>query len=400
MPTTETARTARTGGPTLRGVGRTLRPTAKVLPEHARAHNRSMVLQALFHQGPSSRADLARSTGLTRVTVSDLVSVLISEGWAEELGLRPEGRVGKPATLVGMRTEEHHVVAVDLADDAALRGAVMTLTGVVVARRSVALDGRTGDEALAVLEKMCRDLIAAADQHVVGVGIGSPGVIDSDGTVIEAPNRGWYDLPLAQRLSDALGVPVHVANDANTHALGEFTYGGATGTGLMVITIGQGVGAGIVLDGALVRGRRYAAGEIGHVMVVDDRDVRAGDPQPLPCACGRAGCLETLLSLPALRRATAGRTPEESDAVLASVGRKLGIALAPVVSALNLAEVLLSGPPELLDGPLREEALAVIRARTLPLLSQDLVLRMGSLDEDGALSGAAALVLSGQLGVT
>ncbi len=393
--------TTRSAGPSLRGVGRTLRPTAKVLPEHARAHNRAMVLQHLFHQGPSSRADLARSTGLTRVTVSDLVSVLMSEGLVEELGVRPEGRVGKPATLVGMRTEDFHVVAVDLADDASLRGAVMTLTGAVVARRSASLDGRTGDAAVTVLEDLCRELLAAADARpVVGVGIGSPGVIDSAGVVIAAPNRGWYDLPLAARLTEALGVPVQVANDANTHALGEYTYGGATGSGLMVVTVGQGVGAGIVLDGALVRGRAHAAGEIGHVTVVDDRDVRAGDPEPRPCACGRAGCLETLLSLPALRRATAGRGPEESGAVLASVGRKLGLALAPVVSALNLAEVLLSGPPELLDGPLAEAALATVRARTMPLLGQDLVLRMGSLDEDGALSGAAALVLSGRLGVT
>lgn len=383
-----------------RGVGRTLRPTGKVLPEHARAHNRSLVLQHLFHQGPSSRADLARSTGLTRVTVSDLVSVLISEGLVAELGVRPEGRVGKPATLVGMRTEEYQVVAVDLADDASLRGAVMTLTGAVVARRTVSLDGRTGDAAVAVLEELCRELLAAADRPVVGVGIGSPGVIDAAGVVVQAPNRGWFDLPLAELLAERLGVPVQVANDANTHALGEYTYGGATGAGLMVVTVGQGLGAGIVLDGALVRGRAHAAGEIGHVTVVDDRDVRAGDPEPRPCACGRAGCLETLLSLPALRRATAGRSPEESDAVLASVGRKLGVALAPVVSALNLAEVLLSGPPELLDGALRVEALATVRARTLPLLGQDLVLRMGSLDEDGALSGAAALVLSGQLGVT
>lgn len=383
-----------------RGVGRTLRPTGKVLPEHARAHNRALVLQHLFHQGPSSRADLARSTGLTRVTVSDLVSVLMSEGLVAELGVRPEGKVGKPATLVGMRTEDFQVVAVDLADDASLRGAVMTLTGAVVARRTVSLDGRTGDAAVAVLEDLCRELLAAADRPVVGVGIGSPGVIDAAGVVVEAPNRGWYDVPLAALLAERLGVPVQVANDANTHALGEYTYGGASGSGLMVVTVGQGLGAGIVLDGALVRGRANAAGEIGHVTVVDDRDVRAGDPEPRPCACGRAGCLETLLSLPALRRATAGRSPEESDAVLASVGRKLGVALAPVVSALNLAEVLLSGPPELLDGALRVEALATLRARTLPLLGQDLVLRMGSLDEDGALSGAAALVLSGQLGVT
>jgi len=380
-----------------RGLGRVLRPTAKVLPGHARAHNRSMVLQHLFHSGPMSRADLARRTSLTRVTVSDLVSVLIAEGLVEELGIRPEGRVGKPATFVGMRTAAFQIVAVDLADDAWMRGAVLSLTGDVVVRRSVALEGRTGQGALAALEQLCRDLLAAADRPVIGVGIGSPGVIDSLGTVVEAPNRDWYDVPLATDLTERLGVPTHVANDANTAALGEFTYGGAGGSGLMVLTVGQGVGAGIVLDGALVQGHRHAAGELGHVTVVDDDG--AGGPAP-ECACGRRGCLETLLSVPALRRRVAGLAPEAADAELASVGRLLGIALAPVVSALNLSEVLFSGPQELLDGPLRAAALTTIQQRTMPAIGADLRLRMASLGEDVALSGAAVLVLSGQLGVT
>ncbi|HEY0118811.1 MAG TPA: ROK family protein, partial [Cellulomonas sp.] len=198
---------------------------------------------------------------------------------------------------------------------------------------------------------------------------------------------------------DSLGVPVHVANDANTQALGEYTYGGAGGS-LMVLTIGQGVGAGIVLDGMLVRGRHDAAGEIGHVTVVDERDVLAGDPPPLPCVCGRAGCLETVLSVPALRKRIAGLSPEDSDVALASVGRKLGVALAPVISALNLAEIVLSGPRELVGGALREAALDTVRARIMPLLGRDLEMRTGSIGEDRALSGAAVLVLSGQLGVT
>ena len=378
------------------GLGRQLRPGAKVLPEHTRAHHRSMVLATLFHGGPVSRADLARSTALTRVTVSDLVAELIGEGLVAELGVRAEGKVGKPATLVGMRTQDFHVVALDLADDESLHGAVMTLTGDVVARRALPLDGATGEAAIDLVETLCRELLAAADRPVIGIGIGSPGVIDTDGTVLQAPNRGWYDQPLAGHLTAVLGVPVHVANDANTRALGEFTYGGATGSGVMVLTVGQGVGAGIVVDGALVRGRLHAAGEVGHVTVLD----RTTDETPAPCACGRSGCLETVLSVPALRRRIAGLSPEESDAALASVGRLLGIALAPVVSALNLAEVLLSGPPELLDGPLRESALATVRERTMPVIGQDLELRMATLDEDGALAGAAVLVLSGQLGVT
>lgn len=386
---------------TSRGIrlGPALRPTEKVLPEHARAHNRSLVLAHLFHSGPTSRADIARSTGLTRVTVSDLVAELIGENLVAELGVRVGGRVGKPATLVGMQTEAFHIVAVDLTDDAALTGAVMTLASDVVARRTAALDGRTGDDAVAVLEGLCRDLLAAATQPVIGIGIGSPGVIDADGVVLEAPNRGWFGVPLAARLQAALGVPVHVANDANVQALGEYTYGGAGGS-LMVVTIGQGVGAGIVLDGALVRGRHDAAGEIGHVTVVDERDVLAGEPAPLPCACGRAGCLETVLSVPALRRRVTGLSPEKSDAELASVGRKLGVALAPVVSALNLAEVVLSGPRELVGGALREAALDTVRSRTMPVIGRDLEMRTGSIGEDRALSGAAVLVLSGQLGIT
>lgn len=391
---------SRTSHPTVApGAGpvrRQLRPTAKVLPEHARAHNRSLVLGHLFHEGPSSRADVARSTGLTRVTVSDLVAALLAEGLVAELGVRAEGRVGKPATLVGLRSDDHHVVALDLTDDAALHGAVLTLGGEVVTRTHVPSGGATGAAALTLVEHLARELVAGASRPVIGVGIASPGVIDAAGRVLEAPNRGWYDEPLAARLTAVLGTPVHVANDANTRALGEYTYGAAA-PDAMIVTVGQGVGAGMLVDGALVRGRGHAAGEIGHVTVVDD--ATAGEA-PQACACGRTGCLETVLSAPALRRRTAGLAPQDSDAALASVGRVLGRALAPVVSALNLAEVLLSGPPELLDGPLREAVATTLRDRTMPVVGHDLPVRMATLDEDAALAGAAVLVLSGQLGIT
>ncbi|GAB3320235.1 ROK family transcriptional regulator [Geodermatophilus aquaeductus] len=381
---------------------RPLRPTSKVLPEHARAHHRSMVLQHLFHSGPRSRADLARATGLTRVTVSDLVSSLLAEGLVSELGVRAEARVGKPATLVGLRTDAFSIVAVDLADDERMHGAVLELSGTVLERRSALVQGLTGEAAVAALLDLCRDLVAASPLPVLGVGVGSPGVITPDGCVVQAPNRGWYDLPLAATLTAELARPVHVANDANTAALGEFTYGEASGGGLMVLTVGGGVGAGIVLDGALVHGDSHAAGEIGHVTAVDERDDVDGAPlgRPAPCACGRTGCLETVLSVPAIRRRVEGLAPGDAAVALAQVGRRLGIVLAPVVSALNLPEVVLRGPRELLDGPLREAALAALRERTMPVISGTVQLRMTSLGEDGALSGAAVLVLSGQLGVT
>ncbi|MCG2797085.1 MAG: ROK family transcriptional regulator [Cellulomonas sp.] len=379
-----------------RRVERALRPTAKVLPGHARAHNRALVLGHLFHTGPSSRADIARSTGLTRVTVSDLVSELVEEGLVADRGVRTESRVGKPATLVGMRTDELSVVALDLTDDADALGALMTPHGEVLLRRSVPWAGRSGAAAVDLVRDLAREVLEAADRRVIGAGIASPGVIDPDGTVVQAPNRGWQDVPLAALLTSALGVPVHVANDADTRALAEFTYGGAAGSGTLVLTIGAGVGAGVVVDGGLLRGTHFAAGEIGHVTVVD---ATTGE-EPYPCACGRYGCLETVLSVPALRRRTAGLDHDSAAAALASAGRLLGLALAPVVSVLDLAEVLLSGPPELLDGPLRIAALDTLRERTMPVIGSGLVVRTGSLGQDVALAGAAVLVLSGQLGVS
>src|SRR5690606_38479958 len=118
-----------TGNPPRRLHGIGLRATAKALPEHTRAHNRAMVLQHLFHAGPTSRADLARATSLTRVTVSDLVAELMAAELVEDAGFATQARVGKPATLVRMRTDEFVIVAVDLADDLEMRGAVMNLTG-------------------------------------------------------------------------------------------------------------------------------------------------------------------------------------------------------------------------------------------------------------------------------
>lgn len=379
--------------PTKHPVGRPLRPRGKLLQEDARRHHRALLLQQLFRDGPASRADLARSTGLTRVTVSDLVGELVGEGLLEELGAPAETRVGKPPTLVGVVADSTHIIGLDLSPDDRMAGAVVNLAGEVKARHELALGGAKGEDAVALVHRLVSELIAMTDRPVLGIGVGSPGVVDAKGTVVDAPNLAWTDVDLAGGLRSALGLPVYVANDANTAVLGEHTFGdgGERGEGsgehggLMVLRVGTGVGAGLVLEGALLHGHRAAAGEIGHVVV---------DPDGERCACGRVGCLETLLAVPRLRK----RLAEDPDA-LTKVGEQLGAALAPVVGTLNLHELVLAGPAELLDGPLREAADATIRARTMPVTGEEFVVRTSTLGDDVVLVGAGVLVLAGELGV-
>lgn len=375
-----------------RALAATVRAGARLTPEHARHHNRALVLQALYRGEGLSRADLAREVGLTRVTISDLVADLIAEGIVVELGVRVDSRPGKPATVLDLDRRGFNVVAIDLSKDAMFRGAVTDLDGTVLRRHEVAVDGLSGHDAIAAVVEVLDALVSAATVPVLGVGVGSPGIVDSHGVVLEAPNLGWIDVPLQEILAVHTGLAVLVANDANAAALAERTFG--TGEDdIMLIRVGRGVGAGLVVGGSLVQGANSAAGEIGHVVVGTD----GGDT----CACGKDGCLETWLAIPRLtERLAQAQDQAERDAILTAAGERLGIAIAPVVGALNLREVILSGPLDILDGVLLDSAVATLRGRTLPKIHGGSDVRLTALGRDIVVLGAAVMVLMGQLGVS
>ncbi len=375
------------------GPGRVLRSAAKVLPEQARRHNRALLLQTLYHAGAMSRADLARETGLTRVTVSDLVADLIADGIVVEKGLRESSGPGKPAILIDIDRTAHQIIGIDLSGPDAFLGAVVSLDGDIVERRVLPHPAGTvdGEATLAAVIEFARDLVAAATATVLGVGVGSPGVVDAAGTVLSAPNYSWSQLPLQQLLSDALELPVLVANDANAAVLAEYTFGGAQAD-TMLVKVGRGVGSGLLTEGRPLLGSHFAAGELGHVTVGTD-----GGPE---CVCGKVGCLEAWLSVPALSARLAASPAAERESVLRDAGERLGIALAPIVGVLDLSEIVLSGPSELLDGTLAEATVETLRARTMARFHDSVHVRMTEHAEDIVLRGAAVMVLSGQLGVS
>lgn len=150
---------------------RPLRPIGKLLAEDTRRHHRSLILQHLFAEGPASRADLARASGLTRVTVSDLVGGLIADGLLGELGAPAESKVGKPPTLVGLLPDATHIVALDLSSLDRMAGAVVNLSGQVKDRVEVTLDGADGEEAVGLAVGLAERLRAGIDGPVLGLSL-------------------------------------------------------------------------------------------------------------------------------------------------------------------------------------------------------------------------------------
>ena len=372
------------------GPGRHLRSRSKVLPEHARGHNRALVLQTLYHSGAMSRADLSRETGLTRVTISDLVAEFIADGIVIEMGVRETVGPGKPPILIDIDRVGHQIIGLDLSGPNAFVGALLSLDGDVLERREVPRpESADGDAAYAATLELARALAATATQPILGVGIGSPGVVRPDGVVLSSPNLGWSNLPLEAKLGIDLDLPVLVRNDANAAVLAEYTFGEAKAD-FMLIKIGRGVGAGVITGSQPLLGSRFAAGEIGHVVVGTD-----GGPR---CACGKDGCLEAWLSETRLRPAI-DASPGSRDEILRDAGTRMGIAIAPIVAALDLSEVVLSGPGDLLDGVLIDAAVETLHARPLEGVFEDALIRRTQQD-DIVLRGAAVMVLSSQLGVS
>ena len=356
------------------------RPVGKVRPADTRRHHRALILQQLVDEGARSRADLARETSLTRVTISDLVSELIEDGFLSDLGTRPGTHMGKPATLVGISDESPVTIALDLSADGQLAGGIVDLDGKILAREQVPFSREDDLSVIADLAIRMRD---ATHRRILGVGIGTPGIVDLDGTVVLAPNLGWTDLDLTGELSKAIGLPVHAGNDANVAAVAESAFGAGDDGGLLLLTIGQGVGGGVMIDGRALAGPLQSAGEIGHVVV---------DPEGRQCACGNRGCLETFLAAPALRKL-------DTDAARADVGAKLASVLTPVVTTLGIADVVLYGPAELLEGALLDAVRSALAHQTLPFVAQRVQIRLAPLDDELVLTGAAALVRYRELGV-
>jgi predicted NBD/HSP70 family sugar kinase len=349
-----------------------------------RAHNLALVLQtAAKSPYPISRATLSGLTGLTRATVSALVDDLIAGSLLAEVAPVPRSGAGRPAVGLVVSPTGPAGLGLEINVDY-LAACVVDLTGTVRHRLIEQADQRpVGAVAalagLARLATTARELADADGLSIAGAALAVPGLVAAHGLVRVAPNLGWQDVDApallraaALRLDDPrlADLPITVDNEANLAALSELRAEG--GSPSFIYVSGEiGVGAGIVLDGVLYRGRRGWSGEIGHVTV---------DPDGRPCRCGSRGCLEQYAGQEALHD-------------LAGAGAALGIVLAGVINMLDVDTVVLGGVyapllPAL--GPLID---AELRRRVLTAELAPITLRAAALGSDAATRGAADLVV-------
>lgn len=375
--------------------------SAKATHAQTRAHNAALVLRALYDLGPISRADIARLTGLARTSVGELVSDLERDGLAMDVGRGPSTG-GKQPTLVALNANSRTIITLDLGERT-FTAALANLRGELAGRTSRDLEGRDGDEAVAIVHELIDEVRAAATTPILGIGVGTPGVVDGRGTIRWAVSLDWQDLPLAKLLEERHGLPTVVANDSRAAAFATYLFKGDTRpANLAVIKVGRGIGAGLILKDQLFGGDGEAAGEIGHVVIDPDGDA---------CHCGRYGCLETVASAPAIiRRSTATSLEALADAAadgdadalgaVRGAGRALGGAIAHLVAALDVRHITVVGTVTTLGDPWLDAVRDEATSRSLTSTGQDTTIENGGTGEDVTLLGACALLLTRELGLT
>ncbi|WP_284641500.1 ROK family transcriptional regulator [Paenibacillus silviterrae] len=364
--------------------------------------NKSIVLNHIRFDSPISRARIAELTGLTKATVSSLVAEWIESGLVREIGEGASSGGRKPVMLV-FDASAAYVVGVDLGTDYVL--AVLTdLNGNVVEESRSKHENESVDAVIDAVNESIREVAGRVPDSrygVVGIGIGIPGISDEEGNVLFAPNLGWENVPLQQRISEEFGLPVVIENEANAGAVGEQRFGAAQDSSFLVyVSIGSGIGTGILIKGELFRGSTGFSGELGHVTI---------EHNGKPCRCGNAGCWELYASEKALVEDARNAIPGvKVDALLqlaadgepaaieafGRLGRYLGIGMVNIINGFNPESIVIGGRLATAEAWLKEPIREVIESRSLPYPRASLKVQFSSLGMRSTVLGVCSLAIT------
>jgi predicted NBD/HSP70 family sugar kinase len=371
--------------------------------------NRIAMIRLVRAQTGLSRADIAKQTGLTKSTVSLLVQELIDEGWLCEETVQATGLVGRRPTPLALGTERLALLGVDVGCDF-LNVLISTLKGEILYREMRPFTNTAIDARLDALMPMLKSALKLHPAYrVLGIGFGIHGILSADARqLIHAPNLGWTHLDIhaliAQKLSAArINLPFYPMNESNAGALAESVFAqNPAHHSLVYLSMGVGLGAGIVLKGRLYCGHDGYAGELGHTIMQID------GPQ---CGCGRRGCAETLISQSGLSRlleekeiltiAELQRRLQTGDIqtqeAVNTAGRMLGVLLQNIANSINPEEIVLGGPLVDLGDALVGPAMSTFSASQGRFDTRATIIRISQAGLDACALGAAARVFEEML---
>jgi glucokinase-like ROK family protein len=364
--------------------------------------NRGLVVNVIRLKGPISRTQIAKEVGLESSTITSITRYLLDIGMIKEVG-EDKSKGGRRPILLDLNLEYGATIGVKIESSRVLFGLTSLRGGILSRAEEHFPKGSRSDVVISAIKQGIDRL--AQGINLLGIGIGVSGFVDLErGISTYSPILKWKDAKIAEPLRERYKVPVFVDNDVNTLTLAELWYGaGRRFKNFICVTIGEGIGAGIVIDGRLYEGAIGGAGEIGHTCI---------QPNGPKCRCGEAGCLEVFASdIFLVRRAEEvlsrkgsfeAPTPEElliaakqgdptARGIFEEMGRYLGIGLRNAVNLLNPEAIILGGERmdafEYFSPALEKE----VRKHSFPGVSKELEIVPAELGEDGWLIGAATL---------
>lgn len=378
--------------------------------------NTSLILRVIREAKTISRAEISKMTGLNPATVSSRLVELIEFGLVREKGTG-ESSGGRKPTLLELNADEFAVIAIDMGTTE-IHAALVNLEGKADGKMSFPLaPPYRPDSVISTMVDAAEAVLAKVGKKVaLGIGIGAHGLVDSgSGTSIYAPAFQWHDVPLAEKFEQLFQLPVRVDNDVRAMAAAEKWFGKAKSLShFLFLNIGTGIGSGIYMNGELLRGARYGAGEIGHVHIVDE----AIGPR---CFCGSEGCLSTVASGPALETRFKKRLQQGARSLLADreaeitgqliyeaalqgdqlsqdmlheTGVYIGQALSGAVNLLNPEMIIIGGGLSRAEKFLFPAIRQTIQERAMQSHAKHLKVVRTALGDDSGLAGAATLIIS------
>lgn len=369
--------------------------------------NKTSILNKIRLAEPISRAQISKETGITAPTVSAIVKELIKEDLVEESVLG-KSKGGRKPTLLLLKRDGHFVIGVDAGSNS-IRVVATNLVGDILYHRHQAVSkGISQNDYLVELSRVIKwvlDDLSERQDKVLGIGVAMHGVVRiASGEALYASSTGFRHLPIKAFLEELFPYPVIVENNSRAMTFGEYWFGNFDDAKTLIgISIGRGVGSGIIINGRLRHGAQDIAGEVGHMVI---------DYQGIKCSCGNYGCWETLITGDAIVRQVIKMgwsepdiTPEKvyqaaldrdplAIKALASVGRMIGIGIVNLIHIINPDQILLGGGVMNSQEFLMPEIRKVISERALTEKSRlENHIVLSQLKEKATVLGAAAIVL-------